>query len=162
MRTVLGIISLALVLSACGDDGSSPDRASETATPTTESSPGGLVGFDEALFPGEVDAGLDRLVEQAVDDLATRLGVDRAEVVVASANPVTWSNGSIGCPGPEMGYIQVLQDGTLIELEHGGRFYRYHSGGDRTSPFLCDQPNAVPPVGGGVGGGGGGGGAGAT
>ncbi len=50
----------------------------------------------------------------------------------------------MGCPHPDMSYAQVLQDGSVIELEYAGRYYRYHSGGERF-PFLCDQPLNDPP-----------------
>jgi hypothetical protein len=44
-----------------------------------------------------------------------------------------------------MQYAQVPVDGSVIELGHGGRVYRYHTGGSRTTPFLCDQPLTDKP-----------------
>ena len=154
MRTLLGIIGLVLVLAACADDGSSGDGSdvgadpSEAATPSTTPSPSGPRGFDEPLFPGEVDPALDRLVQESVADLAPRLGVDEAEISAVSATSVTWPNGGLGCPEPGMQYAQVLVDGALVELEHGGQVYRYHAG-NSGAPFLCDPSRAVAPVGGG-------------
>lgn len=105
------------------------------------------------MFPGEVDPALDRLVRESVADLAPRLGVDEAEITAISATTVTWPNAGLGCPEPGMMFTQVLVDGALVELEHGGQVYRYHAGGSG-SPFLCDPARAVAPVGDGSSGGG--------
>lgn len=120
-----------------------PPKTSVPVPPTTAGDP---IGSSEALFAGDFDPGLDPFVDRAVADLAVRLDVDPDEVTPVSAVLVIWPNSSIGCPLPGMEYLQVLQDGSLIELEHDGTVYRYHTGGSRTTPFLCDQPLATPPV----------------
>lgn len=52
---------------------------------------------------------------------------------------VVWPDASLGCPQPDMFYAQVMTDGSVIELEHDGRYYRYHTGGSQ-GPFICPQP----------------------
>ena len=86
--------------------------------------------------PADFDLSLQPLVEQAIADLATRLNIDRANIVTNSAQAVVWPDKSLGCPQSGMVYNQVTVDGALIELRAGGTTYRYHSGGSR-SPFLC-------------------------
>lgn len=113
-----------------------------TPPPTTSEVP---IGADEPSFAGEIDPGLAPFVELATDDLAGRLEVDPSDITTVSAVLVTWPDASLGCPAPDMQYAQLLQDGSIIELEHDGVYYRYHSGGDRT-PFPCDAPRATPPV----------------
>jgi hypothetical protein len=81
-------------------------------------------------------------VEQATVDLATRLNVPPADVEVVSVTAVTWPNGALGCPQPGMAYAEVLVEGLLIELAHGGAVYNYHSGGSEP-PFLCEQPGTI-------------------
>ncbi len=121
-----------------------PPKTTFPVPPTTGGDP---IGADEALNPGEFDPGLEPFVILAVEDLAARLAVDDPdEIQVISAVLVTWSDSSMGCPLPGMEYAQVLQDGSLIELGSGGKVYRYHTGGDRITPFLCDAPFAKPPV----------------
>ena len=95
----------------------------------------------------DYDPALERLVRGARTDLATRLGVTEDTIGVRSAQAVTWSDASLGCPQPGMAYAQVPEDGTFIELEHAGTVYPYHSGGSRAEPFLCEQvePKAPPP-----------------
>ncbi len=134
-------------------DGDAPPTTLElapppTTVPTPPPTDGPPIGSDESLYPGQVDPGLSPFVDQAVADLAPRLGATPDQIEVISATLVTWPDSSMGCPQPGMEYLQALQDGSLIELGHDGKVYRYHSGGNRT-PFLCDQPLAKPPISGG-------------
>jgi hypothetical protein len=96
------------------------------------------------------------LVDSAVADLAVRLSIAPDAIAVVSAEAVTWPDGSVGCPHPDMRYTQVPVDGALIVLAVGSTTYRYHSGGARTEPFLCTTPQksttgeatiTVPPPG---------------
>lgn len=95
--------------------------------------------------PGEsrVRAGLDRLIDHAVTDLAGRLSIDPAEIQVVETRSVVWPDASLGCPRPGMAYRQVQTDGVLIRLEANGVTYPYHGGSGRP-PFLC--ANALRPV----------------
>ncbi len=96
--------------------------------------------------PTPSNSGLERLVAQAKEDLAGRLAIDVAQIDLVEIEPVTWPDGSLGCPQPGMRYIQVPQDGALILLAVEGRVYEYHSGGGR-DPFLCElKPLAPKPV----------------
>jgi hypothetical protein len=129
---------------ACGDVPAAPpasstaDGAAAAASPTTSAT-----AEEETEMPRQ--PGLEGLVAQAVQDLSTRTGLAEEEIRVVSAEPTVWSDASLGCPQPGMRYAQVPQDGALIELEAGGRTYRYHTGGDRVEPFLCEQAVAKPP-----------------
>ena len=80
-------------------------------------------------------------VAAAIADLATRLSVDQSAITLVSQEEVTWSDGSLGCPQPDMSYIQVLVNGSLIVLEVDGKTYEYHSGVGR-DPFYCPNPTA--------------------
>lgn len=84
-----------------------------------------------------IEAGLENLIDQAVSDLAHRLNVPGAEIIVVSAESVIWSDGSIGCPQPDMLYTQVEVDGARIVLRFGEAAYPYHSGGP-LGLFLCN------------------------
>jgi len=96
---------------------------------------------------GDIDPGLQPFIDQATSDLATRLDVDPATISTRAAVLVVWPDGSLGCPLPDMSYAQVPTDGSIIELEHDGQIYRYHTGGNR-GPFTCDTPlTKAPPTG---------------
>ena len=79
----------------------------------------------------------------AMNDLAKRLGIAAEDVMVVSAEEVTWSDGSIGCPEPGKMYTQMLVSGSLILLEADGKQYEYHAAAGR-APFYCEKPQ--PPV----------------
>jgi hypothetical protein len=85
------------------------------------------------------------LVRQAKDDLASRLAIPVAEISMISFDEVTWPDGSLGCPNPDMKYTQVPVDGARIILTVGEHHYKYHSGGNR-APFLCKPSQAFPTL----------------
>lgn len=115
------------------------------AAPTTTA--GAPAGSSQAQFAGSIEPALAAFVEMAKADLAGRLGIESADIGEASSVLVTWPDTAIGCPLSGMEYLQVPQDGSLIELEVAGTFYRYHSGGDHTAPFLCPASRATAPAG---------------
>jgi hypothetical protein len=85
------------------------------------------------------DQGSQDLISLAKEDLVARLGIDIYKIELLSFEAVTWRDGSLGCPQPGMGYIQVLIDGHRILLRAEGKVYHYHSGGNE-APFLCRNP----------------------
>lgn len=111
-----------------------PDRAA-VLRPAGELAP--RAGRRRQVAVHGVDERLRPLVEQAVDDLAGRLGVDTGSVTVEAAGSVTWSDGSCGCPEPGRAYAQVPVDGAYLRLSHGDRTFHYHHGG-RRGLFLCE------------------------
>jgi hypothetical protein len=86
------------------------------------------------------DPATSALVEQAIQDLAGRLSLPADQIGFIQFEPVTWSDGSLGCPIPGMEYIQVLVEGYRIRLQADGQEYAYHGGG-RRGPFLCENPS---------------------
>ena len=87
---------------------------------------------------------LDRPVAEPANEGRALLAVQLHEIEpdsieVLTAVLVTWPDGSLGCPEPDMIYATVLTDGSVIELGVDDLVYRYHSGGDRP-PFPCDRP----------------------
>jgi hypothetical protein len=87
-----------------------------------------------------ITSALQPLIDVAIADLAQRLAIDPAAVSVAEAMTVVWPDRSLGCPRPDMQYLQVPQDGFLIRLRAQGRTFSYHGGGSR-APFLCESPD---------------------
>ena len=84
-----------------------------------------------------IEQGLDRLIDEAIADLAQRLDVPVADITVVAARSVVWPDGSIGCPQPDMLYTQVQVDGAWVHLAFDGETYAYHTGGNR-GLFLCE------------------------
>jgi hypothetical protein len=88
---------------------------------------------------GEIDPGLQPLIELAIVDLSERLDVDASDIAVLDARLVTWPDSSMGCPEPGQVYLPVVADGSIIELAVDDVVYTYHTGGDIYEPFLCEQ-----------------------
>jgi hypothetical protein len=77
-------------------------------------------------------------IQQAVQDLSTRLQVPADSIKFIEFEPVVWPDGSLGCPKPGVFYTQVLVEGYRIHLEHNGERYTYHGSMDQR-PFLCEE-----------------------
>jgi hypothetical protein len=89
---------------------------------------------------GQYDPAFQSYVDQAIADLAHRLGTNPSSVSVISAEAVVWPDAGLGCPEPGMVYTQVQVDGLLIRLSADDNEYRYHTGGRVSTPFLCENP----------------------
>lgn len=87
------------------------------------------------------EAALARRIQAALADAARRTGIDVAALTVSSAERVTWLDGSLGCPEPDMMYTQALVSGYRIRIEAGGETLDYHAG-TRGAPLLCPPAHA--------------------
>lgn len=103
-------------------------------------------GDVSAMTQTALDPGLQRLVEMAKEDLATRLSIAVDEIDLIEAKAVVWPDSSLGCPQPGMQYLQVPEDGAFVILQARGLNYEYHTGGSR-GLFLCEQTlqDKTPP-----------------
>jgi hypothetical protein len=89
------------------------------------------------------------MIEAALDDATRRSGQARSAITVVSAESVTWSDGSLGCPEPGMLYTQALVPGYRVVLQAGEERLEYHAGA-RGQPKFCPAANVIPPVPGGA------------
>lgn len=85
------------------------------------------------------------MIEAALADAANRSTVAKAEITVLSAEAVTWSDGSLGCPQPGMMYTQALVSGYRIVLQAGGQTLNYHAM-SRGKPVFCPAGRVQAPV----------------
>lgn len=125
-----------------------PTPEPQESTRTTP--PAGDDAMDTTTPPSDDPAA--GLVDNAVADLASRLKVPAATIEVLRAEQVTWPDGSLGCPEPSKAYTQATVDGYRVILQHDGRIFLYHAGGEGPI-FLCpsDEKDGgydfVPPPG---------------
>ena len=87
---------------------------------------------------------LEATVDAALADAAKRTGLKPADLKVLSAEAVTWSDGSLGCPQPGMMYTQALVPGYRVQIRAGGQDLDYHAS-RMGLPVLCPPGRAVPP-----------------
>ncbi len=134
-------LAIGLILTAAGCGGAEVPVADSGPTVTTlpAVSPTSTAPTDDAA-PSEDSL---ELVDDAVRDLAGRLGVAGEEVKVLEVEAVTWSDGSLGCPEPGMMYTQALVEGWRLTLAVEDDTYAYHSSSDGP-PFLCERPSIDP------------------
>ena len=147
-KTYLLFMTLALGVAACApltvEPQAQPEEITQPTLPAAD-----LPNAEAVATPLPVEAApvlpLDSPpVQSAVADLSTQLGVAADEITVLRAEPVIWSDGSLGCPQPDMMYTQALVDGVFIQLQVGDAIYSYHGGGSQ-DPFLCESAAPVAP-----------------
>jgi hypothetical protein len=63
-------------------------------------------------------------------DAATVLGVDPTTISITSVEPMTWNDGSLGCPKPGVMYTQVVTEGYKVIVESGDQQLDYRVGQD--------------------------------
>lgn len=91
-------------------------------------------------------ATLSSVTDAVVSDAAQRTGVKKSDLVVESAEAVTWADGSLGCPEPGAMYTMALVPGYRIRVRAGGELLDYHAA-ERGQFLLCPPGRAVDPVG---------------
>ena len=85
------------------------------------------------------------IIDAAIADAASRLAVSADAIEVVSALRVTWPDGSLGCPEPDMQYTQALVPGWRIFLRANGRTLDYHAAANG-HVSLCPPERATEPM----------------
>lgn len=142
LRSTIPTVLLLLLLGACGgasddaplaDDPSDPDQPGVDG-PDEDPAEDGAGGSDPLLGPE---------IEVAMEDVTERAEVPREDVEIVVTELVTWPDGALGCPEPDMSYTQALVEGYRIVLRVNGEEYHYH-GAAGEDPRFCASPE--PPV----------------
>jgi hypothetical protein len=88
---------------------------------------------------------LQTAVQAALADASRRTGLATDALLVTSAEAVTWSDGSLGCPQPGMMYTQALVPGYRVRLRGPSGEMDYHAS-TRGALVLCPPGRATPAV----------------
>ena len=89
-------------------------------------------------------ATMPRAVRRAVvADAAKRFNVAESAVVLARAEQLTWSDGSLGCPEPGVAYTQVLVAGFRVDATTSAGTLTYHTD-SRGRVVSCGARSARP------------------
>jgi hypothetical protein len=123
---ILAAVAL-VALAACSAGGGAASTRPSGASPAASVSPA-----------ASLDVAAD-VVDPVVADAAARAGVAPDQATVVSAEAMTWSDGSLGCPEPGMLYTQAIVDGYQVVVEAGGNRYDYRVTGPGAFR-LCEQP----------------------
>ena len=101
-------------------------------------------GSSITLSAAEV-RGLTHLgISSALADLSERVGGEVGSVSMVSAENVTWSDTSLGCPEPDGLYAQVLTPGIRLILGYNGQEFDYRVAG--IHGLLCTQEDTRGPL----------------
>ncbi len=95
--------------------------------------------------PAAMSGSLEEAVRAARADAARRSGVAAESLLLISAEGVTWSDGSLGCPQPDMMYTQALVPGYRVRLRGPAGEMDYHASA-RGALVLCPAGRAVDPL----------------
>ena len=155
MRTTtrLAVVLSAVLLAASGCASSETPGAGTSTSPVASPTAAGTEasGTASTMPSSGTDATLsDDLrtrpaVAAAIADTATREGVAPGEVVIAAWSPVTWNDGSIGCPQKGRSYTQALVGGELLLLRVGTGLFQYHASEGGPLAY-CANPSAAYSV----------------
>jgi hypothetical protein len=152
LAVVLAVVLLTTSACALSGEGAESPPATPSPSPPGTTSPSASGPASPSASPGTSAALPDDIrtrptVAAAIEDTAARENVTADQVVVAAWSPVTWSDGSLGCPQEGMSYTQALVEGELLILRTGSGIFQYHA---RTGgPFAyCANPSAGYSVGG--------------
>lgn len=130
-----GLVLCGLLFGACTAD--APAGAPQETPVVTQAPP------QPTTIPAQQS--LRMVVDAVLADAAMRTGRPIEELEVVSAQSVTWSDGSLGCPQPGMMYTQALVPGYRVVVEAGGQRYDYHAS-LRGGFALCPAGQAIDPV----------------
>jgi hypothetical protein len=170
--TLLAMALIAVALVACAPAGGAIEDAADptsavppVGTPLVEPAPGEEATLEtpveeataemtdeEATAETPVEGGRlsagevpQALFDAVVADALARSGATQSSVAVQTAEQVEWSDGSLGCPAPDMMYTQAIVNGYHVVLDVGGQTYDYRLS-DRGLIILCE--NGLPVIGG--------------
>lgn len=124
---------LALTLAACAGVGTPDDGSGDPVVPSVGAVPS--IGAT-----GEVPEGM---LQDVLQLAAEETGISLDEIRVVTAEAVTWPDGSIGCPQPDMMYTQALVPGYRVILDVAGEELAFHAAQDGT---FAPCANPVEPV----------------
>ena len=149
LAVVLSVVLLGASGCASGETPQAGTSASPVAPPTAASTQASGTASPTATSGGGITLPADLRtrppVAAAIADTATREKVTPEEVVIAAWSPVTWNDGSIGCPQKGQAYTQALVDGELLLLRVGTGLFQYHA--SEAGPFAyCANPTAAYTV----------------
>ena len=126
----IALVAILCLLAGCSAASSgSPGTTPGAAGPSTDTAgslrpASGQPSPEPAGSPGAVNLPAS-VVDPVVADVARRAGVPVDQVVVQSAEAVTFPDGGLGCPVPGMAYPQVQVDGYRIVAVAAGTTYDY-------------------------------------
>lgn len=159
------IPGLALLLAACtvpsqpaatipAPMATTPNEVAAPVTATTPLTPSMTITATETLTtpveaaPGDAAPQLSTdeqaIVAAAIALVAAEIGADQATITLVDLQAVEWPDSSLGCPQPDMMYMQVITPGYQLTLQdEAGVTYAVHSERDPAGQVVLCQDAAA-------------------
>ncbi len=99
----------------------------------------------QQLHEAATQGALQSVTEAALQDAERETKIEKSKLRIVSAESVTWSDGSLGCPQEDTMYSQALVPGFRVLIQAGERQLDYHASADG-GMVLCPPERAMPPV----------------
>ena len=145
------LLMVVLLFAACSAaTPASPEGEAQAVEPgggSADRSPLGEPGapISPSSTPELQTGGGDAVVARVRSLVGEKVGVSPEDLTLVSVEPVTWSDTSLGCPQPGMGYAQVLVPGwRVVFADPAGRQYDVHTAEDGETFVICDAAASKP------------------
>lgn len=115
-----------------------------TTSAATTTSAANTSSTTAASTSGAVPDEVKKPFEAASNDLAKRTNLPLQNIQMLGYNREDFSDSSLGCPQPNIRYLQVITPGYQIQLEAGGQQYDYRTNLTGTRVTLCTNPGGFP------------------
>lgn len=145
------LLSVALFVAACSAAGAPPDDETPSPTPTespaTSPQPEPATPTPATPQPS-VPAGGEvpqEIMGELLAEVASQTGVEVGELTIERAQQVTWPDGSLGCPEPDMMYTQALVPGYWVVIKAGDETFDFRMS-ETGVPRLCPEGQGNPPL----------------
>ncbi|PLS77189.1 MAG: hypothetical protein CYG59_25060 [Chloroflexi bacterium] len=122
---------------------SAPAAEVQPSAPAVEASPAGSASDK---LPADNAGSSPTLETQASAALAAHLNKTAADLTLVQKEATEWSDGSLGCPRPDMMYTQVIVPGYKLTYSDGTTTYEVHTDETGTQAVWCEngQPQEIP------------------
>ncbi len=150
-RNTLAMALLGALVIGCGGggNGQSAATAAQPASNSADDVAAASAPAQPQPLPAQpaMNSDLQSLVRDALADASRRTGLGASALEVKSAQAVTWSDGSLGCPEPGMLYTQALVPGYRILIRAGAELLDYHASARGPAQLvLCPAQRATDPL----------------
>jgi len=114
----LNLLTVIVLVAACSVGPSPSPTPPSSPSPTPPASAEATPSFNAPVET--VDPSTDGVIDAVIADAAQRMDRQPDEFEVMRAERGTWSDSSLGCAFPDVGYNDALTDGYWIVLRAGG------------------------------------------
>ena len=127
MQARIALLAAAAIVVVGCSSAAAPSHEAPSLAPGS-AAPSRIPEENASVEPGAINLPAS-VIDPVVADIAQTAGVPVDQVVVISAESVTFPDGSLGCPMPGMAYTQIVVDGYKIVAKVGGTLYDYRGSG---------------------------------